>query len=110
MMGIIKVAETSELTSGQKKKVTVEGKDILLVNVGDTYYALSDKCPHMGGSLSEGILDGTTITCPRHGAKFDIKTGDCIGEAKIAFLKIKVKENRKFDVRVEGSDVLVDVS
>lgn len=108
-MGFVKVADTSELTSGSKKKIYVGDKVILLSNVNGSYYAISDKCPHMGGSLGEGVLKDGIITCPKHGAKFDVKTGEAVGEAKMLLLKIKVKNNRVFPLKIEGNDIFVEI-
>ena len=52
-------------------------------------------------------LDGGTVTCPRHGAQFDVKTGKAVGDAKVAFMKMKVKDVESFPVKVEGTDILV---
>jgi 3-phenylpropionate/trans-cinnamate dioxygenase ferredoxin component len=103
----VKVAEITEIAAGEKKKVILDGKEILLANVEGTYYAISDKCPHMGGSLSEGILEDYIITCPRHGSKFDVRTGKEVHGAKILFLNINVKDDRSYPVKVEGTDILI---
>lgn len=108
-MGFVKVADTSELTSGSKKKIFVGDKVILLSNVDGSYYAISDKCPHMGGSLGEGVLKDGIITCPKHGAKFDVKTGKAVGEAKMLLLKIKVKDSAVFPLKIDGSDIFVEI-
>ncbi|OGO00791.1 MAG: (2Fe-2S)-binding protein, partial [Chloroflexi bacterium RBG_13_52_12] len=75
MGNFIKAGTTSEFRDGTKKKVSIEGQDILLARVGINYYAVGNKCPHMGAALSEGTLEGTVITCPRHGSQFDIISG-----------------------------------
>ncbi|MFC2018350.1 Rieske (2Fe-2S) protein [Chloroflexota bacterium] len=51
------------------------GREILLARIGDRYYAAQNRCPHMGGDLSHGRLDGTVVTCPRHGSQFDLTDG-----------------------------------
>ena len=109
-MAFVKVAEISEITAGSKKKVVAEGKEILLANVNGTYYALSDKCPHMGGSLSEGKLEGTSIICPRHGATFNVTNGSVVKNPKILFISMQVKEAVGYVTKVEGSDILVDIT
>jgi len=108
-MSFIKVAQTSDLTSGNKKKIVVADKEILLVNLGDTYYAINNKCPHMGGSLSEGNLEGDIIVCPRHGAAFNVITGKNVHDAKIVFVKMKVNDTQSLPVKVEGTDILVGI-
>ena len=78
MGNYVKVANTSEFTDGSKKKVTARDQEIMLARVGTNYYAIANRCPHMGGDLSMGTLEGTVITCPRHGSQFDIKDGKVI--------------------------------
>jgi 3-phenylpropionate/trans-cinnamate dioxygenase ferredoxin subunit len=108
-MEYIKVANTSELPSNKMKIVIVAGKEVLLANVEGSYYAINNKCTHLGGSLAQGSLDGTTVTCPKHGARFDLKTGNAVGEAKIGFLKMKVKDEVNYTVKVEGTDILIGI-
>jgi len=109
-MGSVSVAKLAGIPVGGKKKVTVEGTEILLANVGGAIYALADRCPHMGGSLSEGILEGSTIKCPRHGAKFDLATGRNLGQAKILFIKMNVKDAKSYKVEVRGDEVFVNLT
>jgi len=108
-MNFVKAAKTSELTTGNKKKISLDSQEIMLVNLDGTYYALNNKCPHMGGSLADGILEGDQITCPRHGAGFNVKTGKNFRDAKILFAKMKVKDAQSLPVKVEGEDILVGI-
>jgi NAD(P)H-dependent nitrite reductase small subunit len=71
----VKVASIHELTSGQGKLVELDNKRIALFRIGDRYYAIDDMCPHRGGPLSEGDLEGEAVVCPWHGATFDLATG-----------------------------------
>jgi 3-phenylpropionate/trans-cinnamate dioxygenase ferredoxin subunit len=75
MSPFVKVAMRSELPSGAKKLVEVEGRAIAVFNVDGTYHAIDDVCTHDGGPLAEGQLIGCEIECPRHGARFDVRTG-----------------------------------
>ena len=75
MAGSVEVAREGDLRDGAMKKVNAGGKDILLAMVGGKYYAADDKCPHLGGSLAEGTLEGTVVTCPKHGSQFDLTDG-----------------------------------
>ena len=76
---LVKVAEKKDLPSGKAIAVEVNGKRIALFNVNDQYYAIDDTCTHAGGSLSEGEVKGTTVTCPWHGAEFNITNGEVLG-------------------------------
>src|SRR5262245_19700882 len=75
VMAFTNVAKTQDVPPGQAKQVTINGCTVALFNVNGVYYAIDDTCTHRGGPLSEGQLDGTEVTCPWHGAKFDVTTG-----------------------------------
>jgi len=79
MPQFIKVATTDELADQQAKLVEVEGQKIALFRVDGVFYALSDTCTHRRGPLSEGTVEGAEVTCPWHGATFDIRTGAVLG-------------------------------
>jgi len=102
MARFVKVATTDELEDEQAKLVEVEGQKIALVRVAGNFYALSDTCTHRGGPLSEGTVEGTEVTCPWHGARFDIKTGAVLGPPA-------GREVRSYPVRVAGADVEIEV-
>jgi nitrite reductase/ring-hydroxylating ferredoxin subunit len=102
MAAYIKVATTSELVPGQAKRVEAQGKKLALFNVGGSYHAIDDTCTHRGGPLSEGQLDGNVVTCPWHGAKFNITTGEVLGLPARAGVA-------SFRTRVSGPDVEVEL-
>ena len=102
MGGPIKVAETRDLPPGRGKAVEVEGRRIALFNIGGTYYAIDDTCTHRGGPLSEGEVEGTTVTCPWHGASYDVITGNVLGPPAPAGVA-------RYNVQVDGSDIKVEV-
>jgi 3-phenylpropionate/trans-cinnamate dioxygenase ferredoxin component len=108
-MEYLKVIEKSELSINQKKIVTIRGIKILIVNHNGNYYAINNKCTHLGGSLGNGELSGTIITCPRHGSKFDIETGKNIDGARMGFLKMKVKDEVVYPIKIEGNNILIGI-
>lgn len=69
------VAEASELPSGQRLFVEVDGEPVVIFNIAGNVYAISDMCTHDEGPLGEGELDGFQLICPRHGARFDVRDG-----------------------------------
>jgi 3-phenylpropionate/trans-cinnamate dioxygenase ferredoxin subunit len=71
----VTLAETSEVVPGQVKVYEVQGRRIALCNVDGTFYAIDDVCTHDGGPLDQGELVGHQIECPRHGARFDVRSG-----------------------------------
>ena len=108
-MEFVTVCEVSDIPANQMRKVIVNSKEILLANIDGSYYAIANKCSHLGGSLAKGTLDGSTVTCPRHGARFDLITGKSIREAKIALIKMKVKNLESFQVKVDGKNIMVGI-
>ena len=98
--GYVKVGRVGDFPMGILKKVVVGGEDVVVGNVGGKLYAIVNKCTHRGGPLNEGELEGSTITCPWHGGQFDITTGKVLGPPPM-------RDEAAFDVRIEGSDVLL---
>jgi 3-phenylpropionate/trans-cinnamate dioxygenase ferredoxin component len=70
-----KIAKKIDIPNGERLFFELEGKPIVLFSLDDEYLASADICTHDQGSLGEGELDGEVIICPRHGARFDIRTG-----------------------------------
>ena len=108
-MGYRKVTEVDKVKPGTMAKFTVEQHTVLLANVDGAFYALDNKCPHMGGSLADGTLDGASVVCPRHGTAFDVRTGAVTKNGKLAFIPVKPASARTYPVKVEGGDVLVGI-
>jgi 3-phenylpropionate/trans-cinnamate dioxygenase ferredoxin component len=116
-MGTFIVAgKISDYPVGAMRAINLEGTDVLVANVGGKIYALNNRCPHMGGNLSKGILNGQVVTCPLHGSQFDITTGENIrwlkGTGILSSLGKVVKHPAnatKYNVKVDGQQVLVEV-
>lgn len=98
----VTVAKVSEVPKGRVKVVEVEGNRIALCNVEGTIYAIDDVCTHDNGPLGEGELWDNQIECPRHGARFDVKTG------KVVCLPAVIPV-RTYEVKIEGEEVKVKV-
>lgn len=75
MKRTIDVPATVDLGIGKRARVQADGIDIALFNVDGRIYAIDDSCPHNGGSLGGGKLDGRMVQCPAHGMRFDLATG-----------------------------------
>ena len=103
----VKGAETSEIPLGQMKVVEIAEKEVLIANVNGVYYAIENSCTHMLGDLSKGNLEGNTLTCPKHKAKFDVTTGKVISGPKIPLIHPKIKDEPVYTVKVEGKDILI---
>jgi len=106
-MDFVKALQVSQLSPGRMTVATVGGRRVLVANVEGSYYAIADRCPHRGAYLSKGTLDNGIVTCPRHGSRFDLKTGKAVSGPRIAFLHLSVKDPEAYPVKVEGSDILI---
>jgi 3-phenylpropionate/trans-cinnamate dioxygenase ferredoxin subunit len=111
------VAKVGEIAPGERKCVTLEGRGVIVFNLKGEYYALSETCPHKGGSLAKGIITGLVqsdgpgdyqhsrqgeiVRCPWHQWEFDIKTGRSYCDPRRMRLM-------KFDVKVEPGTSLVE--
>lgn len=108
-MEYFEVARITDLQADTMIKVRHDKCEILLAFVGGAYYALNNRCPHMGGSLADGRLEGTTVTCPRHGSSFDIRTGQVLQDPRLLFIKMRVSEAESLPVRIDGEKILVGI-
>jgi nitrite reductase (NADH) small subunit len=91
-LSFTKVAETSEIPVGKMKMVRINDGEVLIANVNGSFYAIANPCTHKSGGLSEGSLEGSIVTCPIHGSRFDVtKTGD----------------TTSYELRVDGGDILL---
>lgn len=100
-MAFVRVASVGDVKEGEGRVVDANGTPVALFKVGGEFYAIHNTCLHRGGPLGEGSLDGTVVTCPWHGWQYDVTTGRNVMMPNIAV--------KKFPVKVEGNDVLVDV-
>ena len=101
-MSFISVAKVADLSDPGKMLVEAGDQLIVLFRVGGKFYAIDDVCTHDGGPLSEGALDAKacTIACPRHGAKFDIRSG-------AALTMPATEPTTSYEVKTEGDQILI---
>ena len=71
----VDIAPASELPPGERLFVDIEGKPVVIFNIAGGYFSIEDVCSHDDGPVGEGALEGYEIICPRHGARFDVRTG-----------------------------------
>ncbi len=112
----VEVGRKDDLADGAMKQVKIEGHDILIARVADKYYAIDNRCPHLGGNLSRGRLEGTVVTCPVHGSQFDITDGRIVRWLKgsgplqtVSKLFKGPKPVATYKVKVEDNNVLVEI-
>jgi chlorite dismutase len=99
-VGWTPVASLKEVRDGRTKAVYAGGEQIALFNISGTVYAIGNRCSHANASLSDGVIEGTTVTCPNHGSRFDLETGEPLcGPAS--------RPVPRFDVRVEDGLIYV---
>ena len=102
MSEYVPVLAVAELLPGQAAEVKVGDKAVALFNVGGTFYAITNLCPHRGGPLGQGFVEGSQVSCPWHNYTFDVTTGENVvnAELKVPCYDVKVEDGRVF-VKVE---------
>ncbi len=100
MPDFVRVAKVSDIPDPGRAVVEVGDHVVILLHVGGEFFALDDVCTHDSGPLGEGEVEGHEISCPRHGARFDIRTGRALSMPA-------TKPTVAHDVKVDGDDVLV---
>ena len=128
----VEVAKTNEIANRQMKHVEVKGKEILIANIDGKFYALNDRCGHMNALLSMGNLaNDNAVTCPFHGARFDITTGKKVKEPILTpsqemeplpktwqlylehagqlMAHIKTYDQEVYDTKVEGDTIKIKI-
>ena len=102
-MGELRLAvKRKDLPEGKAMALDVEGKMIALFNINGRIFAIDDTCTHAEGPLSEGDVAGTTVTCPWHGAQFNIATGEALSEPACAGVKA-------YKVQIDGDDIKIEI-
>jgi 3-phenylpropionate/trans-cinnamate dioxygenase ferredoxin component len=107
-MSFIEVGQTDQIPAGTMKSVTAEEKIILIANVNGKFYAIGGKCTHMGGDLSKGKLEGNIVTCPRHGAQYDVTSGKNVRGPRL-IVQLAGKDEPAYEVKIEGKSIQVKV-
>jgi 3-phenylpropionate/trans-cinnamate dioxygenase ferredoxin subunit len=96
----VTVGKTSDVAPGTVRVFVVDGLDVAVANVGGRLYAFADVCTHDGGPVAEGELEDCVIECPRHGARFDITTGQVLSMPAVVPLPV-------YDLKVDGEEIKV---
>jgi 3-phenylpropionate/trans-cinnamate dioxygenase ferredoxin component len=98
----IPVGLLNELSEGQRLFIEIDDLSIVIISIAGKYFAIADVCSHDDGPLGEGNIEGFEIICPRHGARFDIRTGKAL--ALPAFVDIPA-----YPVRIMGDQIEVGI-
>ncbi|MGE5660723.1 MAG: Rieske (2Fe-2S) protein [Ignavibacteriales bacterium] len=122
----VEEAKLDEVHAGKMKHIELNGKEIMIVNLDGKFYALNDRCSHTNAPLSMGHIQDSILTCPMHGARFDITTGKKVSDPKMPSFnidslpvnmqkymeyagqllsRIKTYDQDSYEVRVEGNSI-----
>ncbi len=100
MSEFVKVATLSDIAEGGRLSLEVGDRYIVLVRLDGTVYCLDDVCTHDGGPLGDGELEDHCLVCPRHGAKFDVRTGEAVAMPA-------TEPTARHDVKLDGDSIWV---
>lgn len=116
MSGFVSIGAVSDFPEGAMREVRVGDKEVLVVRSGGKFYAVGARCPHMGGRLAQGKLEGTVVTCPLHGSQFDITNGHVVrwlkGSGALSAIGKAMRTPRGlaiYSVKVESDTVVIEV-
>jgi nitrite reductase/ring-hydroxylating ferredoxin subunit len=102
MSDFIKIATVDEIAPGEAKLVEVNGNEIALFNVSGQFHAIDNNCTHVGGPLCEGEISGSEVTCPWHGATFDVTTGRVLGPPAMEAVN-------RYNLRIADGSIEIEV-
>jgi len=101
-MALYRITTITDLPPGNARGFEIAGRRIAVFNLDGSFHAIDDECTHEGGPLSEGVISSGCVTCPWHGAEFDLRTGKVLTPPA-------VEDVRSYKVIVSGDDVSVEV-
>jgi 3-phenylpropionate/trans-cinnamate dioxygenase ferredoxin component len=114
MQEFTEVAKINDFKPGTMRKIIIDEHEYLLVMVQDKFYATDNRCPHMGGNLSMGKLDGIILTCPRHYSQFDLTDGHVVRWTDWVGIKLGISKLVRsprpihtYEVKVEGDKIML---
>ena len=96
-----KAAKVSDIKDGAAQVVPIDGKTIALFNLKGKFFALDNVCPHRGGPLAQGYVDGTIVTCPLHAWEFDVTNGEC--------KTMHGPTQKTYPIKIEKDEVLIEI-
>ncbi len=115
-MSFVEMTTVDELKDGNMKMVTFDNHEYMLARIGENYYCTDNRCPHMGGNLSMGKLEGTVVTCPRHHSQFDLTDGHNIRWTDWTGIKLSAAKLLKsprplkmYEVKIDEGKILANI-
>lgn len=116
LKSMVPLAKTTEILEGTMKEFKVGQHEVFVARVGNKFYAAENVCPHMGAKLSQGTLEGTVVTCPRHASKFDLTDGRVIRWTDWAGMRASLGKLFRsprplitYPVKVEKDSIIIEV-
>ena len=108
-MTLVKIAQVDEFNIGDQKRILISGRDVLVFNINNTYFAIENKCLHKGCLLHRGKIEQYYIKCPRHGVLIDIRTGEVKPGIKNVFPIRKARDVCTYPIHIQGNDIFINV-
>ncbi|MWV27757.1 Rieske (2Fe-2S) protein [Aurantiacibacter rhizosphaerae] len=109
-MSYTNIIRSSEVPAGEMRAVTIGKRKLMVVNVDGRFYVADRKCPHFGVNLCRGKLEGETVMCPLHRARFDLNSGEVLRDPHILFMDLNIRGGlRTYPVQIEGDKVMSDI-
>jgi len=105
-MGSI-IGKLRDFSQGSIKEVSIQGKPYIISNIDGLLFAIDGRCAHADGILSNGHLVGKVVTCPKHGAEYDVTNGKNLKKPRIPFAK--ALDLRSYKVTIEGENVILEI-
>lgn len=116
MAEFVEVGNATDLQDGAMKEVSIGGRNLLIARAGENFYAAENRCPHFGAKLTMGTLQGSIVTCARHGSQFDLADGQVIRwtdwPGLISSLNRALRPPRPLKVyrtKIEDGKILVEI-
>jgi nitrite reductase/ring-hydroxylating ferredoxin subunit len=100
------IGKLEEFPQGSIKEVSIQGRTYAIFNINGKLFAIDGRCTHAGGKLSHGHLVGKIVTCPKHGAQFDVTTGKNLKKPRIPFAK--ASDLKSYKVTIKDENVVLD--
>ena len=101
-MGYVKVASVTDIPEGKIKEFEVNGESIIIINLNGKFYAYRNECSHMELELTDSEIEGNILTCPWHGAKFNIETGEAV--------QLPASEPlEKYELKIEDDSIFIKI-
>ena len=104
MTEFVKIARVEDIPPGERLWYEFEEETVVVFNIGGTFYCIADLCTHDVGPLEDGELDGCEVECPRHGARFDVRTGKALSLPATSAVPTFAVKREDGDIYVESPD------